>query len=350
MNLIRRHSKNYNFVGNSVTGETFRWGATFKDNPSSAPWPELADISISNYCTKQCEYCYRDSTTAGAFMSPTDYEFVLSELTHKKWGTVFQVALGGGEPLEHPEIGSILKITTAHNVVPNLTTNAHRITPQICQLLKASLGAIAVSVEKISNAPLEEIRCLIHHGIRINIHFILRKSTIHQAIELVQGVHDKYLQGLNAVVFLTYKPAGRAADTDLLDEADAIAFVSALNASRSKIRMGFDACFVPLLLHATKTDTRLIDPCETGFFSVYIDENLYVMPCSFSNLEAHKWSLREYSFESIWSDKLVPYRKAFSNSCARECAQKSECRGACPYFPETTLCFSDRSEGALTCL
>jgi len=109
--IIRKHSDGYNFVGNPETGITFRWGKTTKEDPKIAPWPELADISISNYCSKQCNFCYRNSGPSGDFMSIKDYGFVLDNLSDKKWGKVFQVALGGGEPTEHPDFIKILEIT-----------------------------------------------------------------------------------------------------------------------------------------------------------------------------------------------------------------------------------------------
>lgn len=349
MKLIRRHSPSYNFAANPATGETFRWGRGVDEDPTCAPWPELADISISNYCTKGCSYCYRSSDEHGAFMSLKDYEHILTQLTHKKWGNVFQVALGGGEPLEHPNLISILNITRAHNVIPNLTTNGEKITIEICNALKDIIGAVAISVEDLATAPWHKVDLLIQAGVRTNIHFILRKSTLRQAIDILRGDYDDRLRGLNAVVFLTYKPAGRAACNDLLDKGDVQNLLTALTPIKSNVRMGFDACAVPLLLHSTGTDSRLVDSCESGFFSVYIDEKLNVTPCSFANDPKHKWNLREYCFENIWNDKLADYRMKFTNACKRKCSAKSDCRGACPYFPETTYCFNKNTCEPLKC-
>ena len=50
--MIRRHIGDYHFVADAKTGVTMRWGKTIQDNPTFAPVPELADISISNHCTK----------------------------------------------------------------------------------------------------------------------------------------------------------------------------------------------------------------------------------------------------------------------------------------------------------
>jgi hypothetical protein len=47
--MINRHTDNYHFVADPMTGMTLRWGKTMADNPEWAPVPELADISISNH-------------------------------------------------------------------------------------------------------------------------------------------------------------------------------------------------------------------------------------------------------------------------------------------------------------
>ena len=99
---MRRDIGDYHFIADSHTGLTMRWGKTIKDNPIWAPVPELADISISNHCSKGCSYCYRKSTRNNEFMTVEQYCQVLDSINHPQYGNVFQVAIGGGEPLEHP--------------------------------------------------------------------------------------------------------------------------------------------------------------------------------------------------------------------------------------------------------
>ena len=106
--MITRYTHNYHFLADLNTGITLRWGTTMKDNPALAPVPELADISISNHCTKGCSFCYRNSTANNEFMSLEDYCYVLDAMHHPKLGGVFQVAIGGGEPLEHPRFIDII--------------------------------------------------------------------------------------------------------------------------------------------------------------------------------------------------------------------------------------------------
>lgn len=82
-------------------------------------YPELVDISITDYCESNCAYCYRGSTTKGAHALKRDIDDLLYVLY--KWG-VFEIAFGGGEPTTHPNFVEILKQCRAYNIVANFTT------------------------------------------------------------------------------------------------------------------------------------------------------------------------------------------------------------------------------------
>lgn len=92
--MLRRHIGNYNFVGDAKTGITLRWGKTINDNPVFAPVPELADISISNHCTKGCSFCYKNSKPNQEFMSIEDYCYILAYIIHSGFISGYQNRYG----------------------------------------------------------------------------------------------------------------------------------------------------------------------------------------------------------------------------------------------------------------
>lgn len=338
--MIIRHTDSYHFIADSNTGITFRWGKTMKDNPVWAPVPELADISISNHCSKGCAFCYRDSQPNNEFMGLEDYCFVLDSMTHKDLGGVFQVALGGGEPLEHPQFLDIIDATIKRGIVPNFTTNGIFLTDEICQLIKLKVGAVAVSVSKVDELKTETIKMLIRNGIRANIHYVLSEQNIKEATEILKGKYNSLFYGVNAIIFLTYKPAGRASERFILklnsrfDE-----FLSKIDDKTIKRpRIGFDACFVPMLLHSTHINKDIVDSCEGGFFSVYVDHNLNVSPCSFSGAK-DQYNLKEFDFYDIWNNRFREYRVRQTNKCSAQCPEHDNCRGCCPYYPLITVCY-----------
>ncbi len=338
--IIRRHGPGYNFWGDTETGLTLHWGATLDENPERAPWPELADISISNQCSKGCAFCYRESVPGGAFMSAEEYAYVIECLRSERWGSVFQVALGGGEPLEHPEFFKILDETQKRNIVANFTTNGLLIDPSVARRLRGRIGAVALSVRSIAEIPVDKIAFLAEAGVTVNLHFILDSESILEAIELLDGKANALLKGLHAVIFLTYKPKGRANPAKCLELGGALEwFLAKVNANQCATRIGFDACFVPLLMHGTEVNVDTIDSCECGFFSIYIDEALNVKPCSFANTEEFTFNLASHSMESIWEERFAPYRAAMSaDECAADCRNKAHCRGRCHYYDSLAFC------------
>jgi len=345
--IIRRHTNRYNFVADPKTGITFRWGETFKENPIMAPWPELADVSISNYCNNNCEYCYRNSSSEGKFIALKDFSFLLNQLTCPEYGAVFQIALGGGEPLLHPEFVDILRITREEfGMIPNYTTNGKFFNQDIIEATKKWCGAIAISYDPYrKDVSLDELRqtgiILKKENIKTNIHYVLSEKTIQHAIKILKGYYDEFFNIYNAIIFLTYKPTGRANYSDCIKGSNSLrSFLRLIEEPVSKVKTGFDACMVPLLMKHTDINRDFLDSCECGFFSVYVDEELNVKPCSFCTDNQYVFSLKETNFKDIWLKKFTYYRKKVANNCHEECNLSIECRGKCPYFEELFICKS----------
>lgn len=338
---IRRHSTDYNFIGDTESGMTFRWGKNINENPLFAPHPELVDISISNHCSKGCSFCYRNSTANNSFMSLDEYIFVLDSLQHPIWGNVFQVAIGGGEPLEHPNFIEIIEHTFKRNIIPNFTTNGELIDVCLVKEISTKVGAIAISNQDIDQFNFDKVAILKKHRIKTNIHFLLNKDTLPQAISILKGKYNDKLNNVNAVIFLTYKPFGRASESKILSQNELFyEFISLIDNSKCISKIGFDACFVPALMKYTRTNTTYIDPCECAFFSVYIDENMNVKPCSFTSNIDEIFSLKKYSFSDIWDNRFNKIRQSRVNNCTNECKMRHECRGGCPYFHQINFCYS----------
>lgn len=342
---MRRDIGDYHFLADSQTGLTMRWGKTLEENPNWAPVPELADISISNHCSKGCSYCYRNSTPNNEFMSLNQYCQVLDSLNHPLYGNVFQVAIGGGEPLEHPDFLKIIDATLQRKIVPNFTTNGIFLTDEICNALRGKVGAVALSVNELKELQQDKLQLLYKHNIRTNIHYVLSIQNITEAIDIVSGKYTKELEGINAIIFLTYKPAGRATKEYVLQPSEDLNHFIQLvcTYTRKDLKIGFDACFIPNLLHTNFKHQELVDMCEAGFFSVYVDHKMNVSPCSFS-MQKDSYNLNDYDFYKIWNDKFKTYRNAQQNHCAQiKCPIYNTCKGHCPYYPIITTCYVNKN-------
>ena len=338
--VLRRHSPAYNFVGIYESGVTIRWGRTIKENPSFAPFPELADISISNRCNKGCNFCYRDSVSDGKIMDLDTYKYILQQLCSKDFGPVFQVAIGGGEPSEHPNIVEILMETRKKQIIPNLTTNAESIDNELLRAFKKYCGAVAVSISNVNSEFMQnKVRPFLDMGIKTNIHYLLTERTLGQSIDILKGKWDHVFENINAIVFLTHKSLGRAMEENNLAYDETLKqFLALIDKKKCRMNIGFDACFVPLLLTHTSVDSRLLDSCECGFFSVYIDESLNVKPCSFATDDNYSHSLNRYDLEHIWTSKFERYRLEMKRLCGLECKHHDDCRGGCLFHPYLNFC------------
>jgi radical SAM protein with 4Fe4S-binding SPASM domain len=280
-------------------------------------------------------------------MSVSDYRFVLEELTSEEYGSIFQVALGGGEPLLHPDFVEILRVTREeHGIIPNYTTCGKFFNPDNLEATRKYCGAVAVSWDPYRNLSLDEISeigsKLKEEDIRANIHYVISENTIKDAVKLLKGNYDEYLKDFNAVIFLTYKATGRAGRSDMIRTKETLReFLDLVDEPSTELKLGFDACFVPVLMKGTEVDTDLVDSCECGFFSVYVNEAMDVMPCSFCNDKAYRYNLKDFSFKEIWKNLFSGYRTYVDENCKTECEdcdKKSDCRGGCPFFNEMFLC------------
>ncbi len=339
--MLKRDIGEYHFRADAQTGLTMRWGKTLHEDPVWAPVPELADISISNHCSRGCSYCYRKSAKNNEFMTLEQYERVLDALNHPKYGNVFQVALGGGEPLEHPQFVQIMEATLKREIVPNFTTNGMFLTEDVCKAIQGKVGAVALSKTGVGELEREKVAMLRKYDIRTNVHYVLSAKNIREAIEIVSGTYNEVFEGVNAIIFLTYKPAGRETEEGVLQAGEEMErFVQKVNDySNRGVKIGFDACFVPNLLHKGFKHVEMVDVCEAGFFSVYVDHKMNVSPCSFCGGK-DAYSLEEYDFYDIWENKFADYRERLQNKCKHvDCAAQAVCRGCCPYYPEITTCY-----------
>jgi MoaA/NifB/PqqE/SkfB family radical SAM enzyme len=303
-------AQGYNYIFRKSDGFAIRWGKTKHDNPFWGPAPELADISISNRCSNRCHFCYRNSVPDGPLMSIEDFRYVMEQLP-----TTFQLALGGGEPTEHPDFIEFLKISREYGKVPNYTTNGTRLSQEIIDVSKKYCGAVAVSWSDIA---LEAADKFVKSGVKTNIHFILSPSSIQNGIELIKRKELFGKQGFNAVVFLLHKAIGRGKqeDTPTFEQTRPLI----IEAFSTEVSVAFDVCTMPHVAAAEKAgdievNWDLLDFCDGSRFTVYVDENLNVSPCSFMRGNQFTESLREKSMVEIWNgEKFSKFRGILKKS------------------------------------
>lgn len=91
----------------------------FSDVPNPKPaFPSTIDVKITDYCDAGCSYCHEASTVKGKHC---DKDSLLSVLSYLPAGV--ELAIGGGNPLEHPFLITILQKLKQQGIVCNVTVN-----------------------------------------------------------------------------------------------------------------------------------------------------------------------------------------------------------------------------------
>lgn len=335
--LKRFDEEKYTVIFNQNTG----FFARVEDDNSSEPvysshGPELLDISITNYCERICSFCYRASSKAGKEMSFVDYEYILRQA--KDCG-VLQVALGGGNPNQHSSFEEILQVTREkYNIVPSYTTNGDGLTEKIIAVSKKYCGSVAISFYDPEVQFYPNLNKLINSGIKTNIHFVLSANTIESAIRLLSTDAEK-MAGINALIFLLYKPAGKGSSSDILKMSSRVNFFFSL-VSNSKIKIGFDSCCVPGIVTHLEYNPVSVEACEAGCFSAFISEDLMLYPCSFMERKVRGVDLKLSSIVNAWKNNpiFLNMRNKIAPGRCKICSHFSVCRGGCQIFSDINLC------------
>jgi radical SAM protein with 4Fe4S-binding SPASM domain len=122
--------------------------------PRSLATPETIHISVTGRCDQACTGCFY-SAQPGSAVAAQDVPWSLFEraVLEAEQARVFQIALGGGEPLLHSRLVDMVRLTREHSVVPNLTTNGNLLTREMAHELKeAGLGQAQISLNGTDEA------------------------------------------------------------------------------------------------------------------------------------------------------------------------------------------------------
>jgi radical SAM protein with 4Fe4S-binding SPASM domain len=339
--IIRKYfpKQHYSTLFNPKTGFFSR----IEDPGFAAPsWsecgPEIVDISITRWCDKGCSRCYRESNVSGKHMEIHDYCHLLDQV---KKLPVNQVALGGGNPNQHPDFCRILQYTRKEcGIVPSYTTNGRGLTPEILKSSREYCGAVAISAYPPYDELRDAVERLTINGIRTNIHFILDKESIFTAIRWLKNP-PTFLLKVNAIIFLNYKPLGRFEKlTGLLKESDQLKYFFKEVQKSHPFKIGFDSCCVSGLVKYTKISPIFFDGCDAGRFSMFISEDMKAYPCSFMINEIQGYDLAKHKIVDIWreGDEFKRIRSRCLSERCQMCDKKGICLGGCPMWNKINLC------------
>ena len=327
------------------TGVLDENGKDTGSDPFMASYPHLIDVGIMGHCihgkTGLCAKagigCYQSGMLVEQpNMSVEDFRWIAEQSK----GRCNQFALGGrGAPDQHEHFEEILKICRENVLVPNFTTSGYGMTPEIAKLCKQYCGAVAVSWYR-SEYTINAIQMLLETGVKTNIHYVLGKNSIDEAIDRLK--RNDFPKGINAVIFLLHKPAGQGTKANVLSHSDpkVAEFFEQVDAHHP-FKVGMDSCNVPGAINFCKNILpESLDSCEGGRYSCYIGADMMMVPCSFDQKRHYEVSLRKMSIIEAWnSEPFERFREHMRGACPN-CEKKKLCMGGCPLMPEIVFCKS----------
>jgi radical SAM protein with 4Fe4S-binding SPASM domain len=341
--IVVRHYKeqNYSTFFNPNTGFFARVEEPGHNEPFWS-WlgPELLDISITNWCDRECALCYRKSHKSGRHISLEDYEVVMRQARKMH---VLQVALGGGNPNQHPRFCEILHLTRdKYGIVPNYTTNGRGLTNDVLKATKEYCGAVAVSAYYPYEETRRAIDVLTSYGIKTNIHFILSSQSVSTAISWLESPPG-FVDKISAIIFLNYKPIGRYHSHKLLlKNGDRVEYFFQLATEKiHRFRIGFDACTATGIARFTNTPRVCYDGCDAGRFSMFVSEDMKMYPCSFMAEAGYEGiPIVADNMQDSWRNgrSFREIQSSLALNGCDGCPNAKLCLGGCPVFHEINLC------------
>lgn len=160
--------------------------------------PESMDYKITNKCDRGCAFCHEDSKPDGKHGDIMNDKFIETLLPYT------ELAIGGGNPLEHPDLIPFLEKCKCLKLIPNMTINQIHFMKDF-DLVKKLIDekliyGLGVSLVAITDSFLEKIQ-MFPNAV---IHMI---NGVHR-VEDFRELYDKNLK----VLILGYKEFRRGKD------------------------------------------------------------------------------------------------------------------------------------------
>jgi radical SAM protein with 4Fe4S-binding SPASM domain len=228
-----------------------------------------------------------------------------------------------------------------------MTTSGFRMTDNEVELIKKYCGAVAVSWysrlidgKESNKETINAVERFVKNACTTNIHYVVSKDTIDEAI--IRLEHDLFPEGINAVVFILYKPVGNGIAEKVLNNMDVRVerFLSLATKMKHPYRVGFDTCFTSALLRWADTVPAVsIDACEAATFSMYIDSLMNCYPCSFGIWDKDISESMSYkTIREIWQgEKFVAFRERKKEKCSN-CGRRELCLDGCRLGINIDMC------------
>ena len=235
-----------------------------EDDVFNAEFPENIDIKITNMCNNNCTFCYESSTPSGKH-GILNYPFINSLKPYT------ELAIGGGNPLEHPDLEEFLLKLKSKNIIANITIRQNDFITNYELLKYYSDNKLIYGIGISLIDPNDEFINLVKDFPNAVIHTIIGILTPHQIIKM----YDQKLK----ILILGYKTLGKGVEFKNENEESYNNNFEFLNANIIKMIpkfkvLSFDNLALTQLDMQSKLPNEIWEECymgDDGQHTMYID-------------------------------------------------------------------------------
>lgn len=317
--------------------------------PEAVPTaPESVHLQLNNVCNLRCPSCYVSLQMEDDSSLPVErWMTLVDEMADMG---VFQLALGGGEPLMSPHFVAIVQHSRRRGLLPNVTTNGHLLTELLLTQISGSIGEVRLSFNdglSVNRGMLTEKASLLKDwGIRFGYNVIVTHRNIGQLEEILSKLIELHPY---SITLIRPKPAPHnerwyaanalsAEDSALL--AEQLPLMEPLFADTM---LTVDCAFSYLFYNLPDAELLLrgVEGCAMGERFVVVAWNGDVYPCSHIRGSEYKiGNVAEQRFQLIWeTSRLFTHAPAelrrAEGHCGR-CTKRRFCGGCRAIMWHTT--------------
>ena len=251
--------------------------------------PETLDLKVTGYCDAGCAWCHEGSTRRGQH---GDVGAMLALLSELQPGA--EIAIGGGDPLSHPEFERLVRGLRQHGLVPSVTVNGRHVVRHRATLERLARDGVLFG---------------------IGVSFFERFPEIdhpHVVDHMIAGVDDPEMllaDGLERrkILVLGYKTWGRGAGFRAKRNAEITARLSQwyrlLPLIALRHHLSFDTLAIeqmkPERLFRRREDFEMRFMGQEGAYSMYIDGVERTFAVSSYAPERMPWAKIEDMFSAV---------------------------------------------------
>jgi radical SAM protein with 4Fe4S-binding SPASM domain len=304
--------------------------------------PERVHLAITTRCNLACSGCYVPRRGEVSELTVADWCDLIAQWAQMR---VFQIAVGGGEPLLYDGLFEVLACAHEHGLVPNLSTNGTLFDADTVRCLQgAGVARVNVSWNSPggddcgrSQSAMRALRFLLDSTMQVGVNLLITPALLPH---LPQVLARLQALGVRQVTLLRPKPpalptvaAASWYDTNRLRRTDLLGLRAVLNAWQRMLALEVDSALVSLMgdVNPARLRWRGIYGCAAGRRSCTIWPDGRVTPCSFLG-DLHAGNVRQMPFAELWKrgrnwDLLRDPATRPQGGCTG-CAVASQCGGA----------------------